>query len=361
MDIPLAKPYISQSVTELVQKAITGSQLSMGPFLKGFEEKFRQTVKAQYAVGVSSGTAALHLAIRLLDIGAEDEVITSPYSFIASSNCILFEGATPVFVDIEEETMGLDPSKVERAITSRTKAIVAVHVYGKSCQIKELRRICDRYDLFLIEDCCEALGAKHQGQEVGSYGDIACYGFYPNKHITTGEGGMLTTNQEEFALKARSLRNQGRSQNKEVLQYEELGYNYRLSEVSAAMGLGQMEEWERILDMRTQVLKWYQQLSSHQFNTSFFNPKVDSPFSMVIRVEKDREALISHLKEFGVQSKPYFDPPIHLLHFYKKRFSFRKGDFAITEKVSSKMLSLPFYTTMTRAEVAKVCEVLSRY
>ena len=361
MDIPLARPSISQRVTELVQKAISGSQLSMGPFLNGFEEKFGQTVQAQYAVGLSSGTAALHLAMRLLNIGAEDEVITSPYSFIASSNCILFEGATPVFVDIEEETMGLDPSKVEQAITPRTKAIIAVHLYGKSCQIGELRSICDRHDLFLIEDCCEALGAKHQGQDVGSYGELACYGFYPNKHITTGEGGMLTTNREEFATKARSLRNQGRSQNTEVLEFEELGYNYRLSEVSAAMGLGQMEEWQKIFSKRLQVLEWYKELLSPEYDASFFNPTEDSPFSMVISVDKDRNALIAHLTKFGIQSKPYFDPPIHLQPFYKKRFSFRKGDFAITEKVSSKMLSLPFYTTMTRAEVAKVCEVLSRY
>ena len=364
MSIPLAKPYVSDYTKELVMKCLSSEQLSLGPILDQFEEHFKTVVKAKYALGISSGTSALHLAIRALNISKGDEVITTPFSFIASSNCILYEKAKPVFVDIDTETLGLNPNLLEEAITPKTKAIVAVHIYGKSCRIAELRELCDKHNLYLIEDCCEALGASHLGKPVGAFGEIATYGFYPNKHITTGEGGMLTTNHQDIAQRVKSLRNQGRSSNSEILKFGELGYNYRLSEVAAAMGLGQIQEWSEILKMRKNVLKWYLDylpLKNRITFQDFFDPEVDSPFSMLVKVEGNRKELISYLSDHGIQSKGYFDPPIHLQKFYKTNFGYKEGDFPIAEEMSASLLALPFFTSMTEGQVKQVCEALANY
>jgi len=306
----------------------------------------------------------LHLAVRSLDIGPGDEVITTPYSFIASSNCILYERATPVFVDIEEKTLGLDPNLVEEAITPKTKAILAVHVYGKSCLISELREICDRYGLYLIEDCCEALGTYHGGVHVGSFGHIATYGFYPNKHITTGEGGMLTTSDEHIAKIVKSLRNQGRNDNMDILEFQELGYNYRLNEVAAALGLGQILEFDEIRNRRKQIFDWYHKMFSGTDSVHLLAPsntEIDSPFTMVAAVSRDREKLIAHLMRNDIQSRAYFDPPIHLQKIYISNFGYKKGDFPVAEEMSASLLAIPFFTSMTEDQVKQVCDALSNY
>ena len=245
--VPLSKPWLDEREEELVVEVLRSGRLSLGPSIERFEEAFAEIVGAPYAAAVSSGTAGLHLLTVTAGIGPGDEVITSPYSFVASANCALYEGATPVFADLDPRTWNLDPAAVEAAITERTRAVVAVDIYGYPCELDELRAICDRHGIALIEDACEALGARYKGRPIGSHGPPAVFAFYPNKQITTGEGGIVTTHSEDEWKLLRSLRNQGRADSGGWLEHVRLGFNYRIDDIRAAIGLGQLEKLDEIL------------------------------------------------------------------------------------------------------------------
>ena len=245
--VSLSSPWLDEREEELVVDVLRSGRLSLGPTIDRFEEAFAEAVGAPYAAAVSSGTAGLHLLCVTAGVGPGDEVITSPYSFVASANCAIYEGATPVFADIDPRTLNLDPAAVEAAVTERTRAVVAVDIYGYPCELDELRAICDRHGLALIQDACEALGARYRGQVVGSQGPPAVFAFYPNKQITTGEGGMVTTHSEDEWRLLRSLRNQGRADSGGWLEHARLGFNYRIDDIRAAVGLGQLEKLNEIL------------------------------------------------------------------------------------------------------------------
>ncbi|NLJ48369.1 MAG: DegT/DnrJ/EryC1/StrS family aminotransferase, partial [Candidatus Atribacteria bacterium] len=257
MNIPLSRPDIDEKDIQSVVEVLKTPYLSIGPKLTEFENKIADYVGREFAIGVNSGTSALHLILKSLGIGERDEVITTPFSFIASANCILFERARPVFVDIEEETLNINPELIEQAITERTKGILPVDVFGHPCEWDEIMDIAQRNELYVIEDSCEALGSEYKGEKCGSFGVAAAFGFYPNKQITTGEGGMIVTNNEILANLCRSMRNQGRGEDMSWLNHKRLGYNFRMDEMSAALGLSQLEKIEQILDMRSQVAHQY--------------------------------------------------------------------------------------------------------
>jgi perosamine synthetase len=361
--IPLSKPDLSSQAHIYVNEVLSSDVLSMGPFIDQFEAEFSKQLQVSYSVAVSSGTAALHLAMILAGIKEGDEVIASPFSFIASSNSILYQSAKPVFIDIEEETLGMNPAAIEGAINANTRAILPTHVFGQACRIDEIADLATKHGLLLIEDNCESPGSTRNNQLAGSFGQFAAYGFYPNKPITTGEGGMLTTNTDEMGKRAKSLRNQGRSDLfKDVLLHDELGYNYRLSEINAAIGFAQVQELNHSITKRRAVAAQYNHLLSDI-------PEVQIPFVAAgsthvwfvyaIRVDsRRRDAVIKSLLSKGIQCRAYFSPCIHLQPFYKQKFGFKEGDFPMAEKVSKETIALPIYQQMTESEIVQVVEAL---
>lgn len=359
--IPLAKPYITEEDKEAVLEVLNTPFLSLGPKLREFEKIMADYAGRKYAIAVNSGTSALHLAIKALGIGPEDEVITTPFSFIASANCILYEGAKPVFVDVEEDTLNINPQKIESAITPNTKAILPVDVFGHPCRWEEILAIAERYGLKVIEDSCEALGSEYKGKRCGSFGDVSTFAFYPNKQITTGEGGVILTDQEEIYKMCRSLRNQGRGETDAWLLHERLGYNYRMDEMSCALGISQMRKIEKILRMREVVAEYYNALlrEIEGVRIPYVAPYATrvSWFVYVIRV-RNRDTVMRRLEEKGIQCRPYFAPPIHLQPFYRERFGYKEGDFPVAEKASKEVLALPFFTTLSKEEIERVAQAL---
>lgn len=355
MKIPLAQPYIGEEEINEVLSVLKTPILSIGPKLEEFEKLVAQYVGAKYAIAVNSGTSALHLCIRSFDIKDGDEVITTPFSFIASANCILFERAKPVFVDIEPDTLCIDPAKIEEKITERTKAILPVHVFGHPANMEAINKIAEKYNLVVIEDACEAIGAEIKGRKVGTFGNAATFAFYPNKQITTGEGGVIVTDDDRVAELCRSMRSQGRAVDGGWLYHERLGYNYRMPELSAALGVAQMRRLAEILRMRQRVAELYNERLKEipGLQLPYQDPVVKvSWFVYVIRLAHpiNRDKVITHLTEAGIGCKPYF-PAIHLQPFYLKRFGYKKGDFPVTEQVASQTVALPFYTAMTEKEI----------
>ena len=343
---------------------LRSGRLSLGPTIDRFEEAFADAVGAPYAAAVSSGTAGLHLLCVAAGIEPGDEVVTSPYSFVASANCAIYEGATPVFADVDRRTLNLDPAAVEAAITDRTRAVVAVDIYGYPCELDELRAICERKGIALIDDACEALGARYRGAPVGSHGVSSVFAFYPNKQITTGEGGMVTTHSEEEWRLLRSLRNQGRADSGGWLDHARLGFNYRLDDIRAAIGLGQLEKLDDILAARAAVAGRYDELLSGIDGLEL--PCADdadhqrSWFVYVIALprEADREAVISELDARGIQSARYL-PCIHLQSYMRERFGFREGMCPVAEDASARTLALPFHARLEEDDQAYVAGVLS--
>jgi dTDP-4-amino-4,6-dideoxygalactose transaminase len=362
-DIPLSAPYVGEREEELVLETIRSGRLALGPMIDRFEEQLAERVGAPYVAALSSGTAGLHLAVRLANIGPGDEVITTPFSFVASANSILYEGAVPVLADIDPRTLNLDPAAVEDAITAHTKAILAVHVFGYPAELRALEEIAGRHGLALIEDGCEALGAQYRGRPVGSHGHATTFAFYPNKQITTGEGGAVAVaSEEEWAL-LKSLSNQGRSDSGEWLTHAHLGYNYRLDDVSAALGLAQLERLDEILARRSKVAAHYAELIEHLDGVE--PPLPDDPdhvrswFVYVVLLAEgvDRDGVIARLADAGVTSKPYL-PSIHLQPYWRERFDTREGLFPVAESTSSRALALPFYTGLEREDQERVVEAL---
>lgn len=352
--IQIAKPYIDKDDVSGVVEVLKSGWLSLGPKYQEFEQNLAKYVGSKYACSVSSGTAALHLGVRALGLKAGDEVVTSPFSFVASSNCLLYENVKPVFVDIEEETFNMNPTLIEKAITKKTKAILPVHIFGQSAEMDEIMEIARRHNLQILEDSCESLGATYKGKMVGTTGDIGTYAFYPNKQMTTGEGGMVVTNSKEIYDLCDSMRNQGRNKNGDWLIHERLGYNYRMDEMSASLGITQLEKLDWMIEEKRKIAAWY--------NTALENiPDVEVPtvgenrthswFVYVIRVKNGkrnkaslslRDKLMDKLTRRGVQTKPYL-PVIHLQPFMQKLFNFKQGDFPIAEKISEETLALPLY------------------
>jgi perosamine synthetase len=363
-EIGLSAPWLEEREEELVLETLRSGQLSLGPMTDRFEAALAERVGAPYVAAVSSGTAGLHLAVRLAGLGEGDEVVTTPFSFVASANCVLYEGATPVFADIELRTLNLDPAAVEAAITPRTKAILAVDIFGYPAEYAELQALAERHGLALIEDACEALGASYKGRPIGSLGAPAVFAFYPNKQMTTGEGGAVAVQTEtEWAL-LKSLSNQGRSDSGEWLTHSRLGYNYRLDDVSAALGLAQVEKLDRILELRAQVAARYGEMLGGIEGVEL--PLADdadhtrSWFVYVVQLARgiDRNGVMAKLAEQGIASKPYL-PSIHLQPYWRQRFGTTEGMFPVSEDASRRSLALPFHTRLAEPDQARVVEALA--
>ena len=361
--VPLAQPNIGPLEVELVNRVLASDTLAMGPFTKEFEERVAALAGVRHGIAVSSGTAGLHLAVRALGIGPGDEVVTTPFSFVSSSNCVLFEGATPVFADIEEETLGLDPELAEAAVNDRTRALLPVDVFGNPARLPDLTALAERAGLPVIEDSCEALGSSLDGRPLGGWGRIGVFAFYPNKQITTGEGGMVVTDDDDLATAMRSMRNQGRDEDGTWLRHVQLGFNYRIDELSAALGVAQLRRYDELRAGRDRVVAAYRQrLAEHDWirlPEPVSGATVDW-FVYVVRLAErvDRDRLIDQLAERGIPGRPYFSP-IHLQPFYRERFGFRSGDFPVTERVAASTLAIPFSSRLTDEQVDQVCEALA--
>jgi len=346
-----------------VLEVLRSGRLSLGPTIDRFEELFAERVGAPYAAAVSSGTAGLHLLCRIAGLGSGDEAITSPYSFVASANCAIYEGATPVFADVDAETMNLDPAAVEAAITERTKAIVAVDIFGYPCELDPLQALCERHGLALIQDACEALGAEYRGAPVGSQGPSAVFAFYPNKQMTTGEGGMVTTHSEEEWGLLKSLRNQGRADGGGWLEHARLGYNYRIDDVRAALGIGQLEKLDRILALRQAAAKRYSELLADvdglEVPLADDADHVRSWFVYVVKLAAgvDRERVIAELERQGIASSRYL-PSIHLQSYMRESYGFREGLCPVSEDLSRRTLALPFFAQLEADDQERVAEAL---
>jgi len=366
--IPLSKPDITDIEKKKVLEVLETSYLSLGPQLKEFEEKIAEYAGVKYAIAVNSGTSALHLIVRALDIKDNDEIITTPFSFISSSNCALFERAKPVFVDINSETLNIDVSKIEEKINEKTKAILAVDVFGNPANWDELKEIAVKHNLYLIEDSAEALGSIYNGKRCGSFGDAGIFAFYPNKQITTGEGGVVLTNQKMIADKCYSMTNQGRRiENSKWLEHIRLGYNYRLDELSCALGIAQLSRIEEILNKRKTVAGIYNNKLKDVPEVkipNFFFEKTTSPFVYVIILEdsfseKDRDVIVEEMNKKDIQCGFYFQP-IHLQPFYREMFGYTDNDFPITEKISQRTIALPFFNDLKEEEIVYVVENLKQ-
>jgi perosamine synthetase len=361
--IPLSLPYLDSLEEELVLEVLRSGRLSLGSMITRFEDGLAARVGARHAAAVSSGTAGLHLCARLAGIGRGDEVITSPFSFVASANCFMYEGGTPVFADVDARTLNLDPAAVEAAITDRTRAIVAVDIFGYPCELDELRAICDRHGLVFIEDACEALGAEYKGQPVGSHGHLAVFAFYPNKQITTGEGGMVVTGDENAWKLLKSLSNQGRADSGGWLEHARFGYNYRLSDLAAAVGVAQLERLDDVLARRAAVAARYADLLTDVDGAEAPLPDDRdhrrSWFVYPVRLDAsvDRERVIAALAEEGIATSRYL-PSIHLQPYMRERFGFREGLCPVSEEASRHLLSLPFYSAMEAEDQERVVDAL---
>ncbi|MBU1159974.1 DegT/DnrJ/EryC1/StrS family aminotransferase [Patescibacteria group bacterium] len=364
MKYPIAKPYITKKEEKYALEVLRSGILSIGPYVKEFEKKFAKFIGTKYACAVSSGTSGLHLAMIAAGIKPGDEVITSPFSFIASSNSILYVGAKPVFVDIDEKTFNIDVSKIEKKITKKTKAILVVHIFGQSADMDPILKLAKKYKLKIIEDACESIGAKYKNKKVGTFGESAVFAFYPNKQMTTGEGGIITTNSKKVYDLCCSLRNQGRAQNMQWLDHQRLGFNYRMDEMSAAVGLAQIEkinflikERQKLASLYNKALVYYDDIVQIPGNG---NGRNHTYFVYVIKLKNSRikrNSVVKNMQKKGISTKAYL-PSIHLFSFYKKMFKYKKGDFPISESVSKNSLALPFYIGLKKKDIEIICQEL---
>lgn len=361
---PIAKPYITKKEEKYILEVLHSGNLSLGPKYKEFEEKFAKQIGTKHACAVSSGTAGLHLAIIAAGIKENDEVITTPFSFVASANCILYVGAKPVFVDIDPLTYNMDARKIEAKITKKTKAILVVHIFGQSAEMDPILKIAKKHNLKIIEDACESVCATYKHRNIGTFGESAVFAFYPNKQMTTGEGGMLATNNRKIYDLCCSLRNQGRSENMQWLDHERLGYNYRMDEMSAAVGLAQLEKLDIMIKERQKIAKLYNKYLS-KFKDLVQIPQTAKNnthtwFVYVVKIKKrgvKRDEVINKLKEQGISTKPYL-PSIHLFSFYKNLFNYKKGDFPVSEDISNNSLALPFYIGLKEKDIKYIVNKL---
>jgi perosamine synthetase len=365
--IPLARPVLGQAEERAVLEVLRSGQLSLGHRVEEFERKFATRIGTPLASAVSNGTAGLHLALRAVGVGEGDEVITSPFSFVASANAALYERARPVFADIDPVTLNLNPQAAAAAVTDRTKALLPVHIFGYPADMPAFEALAARHGLGIVEDACEALGARHaDGQAVGARGNPAVFGFYANKQLTTGEGGMITLGGEHgVALKQRidSERNQGRAPDMDWLEHDRLGFNYRLSDIACALGIAQLERLGEMLAARARVAGHYREALAgiegltlpcedrgHEQRGWFV-------FVVGLPTGVDRDETVRVLAGMGIQSKPYL-PAIHLMSFYRERFGYREGEFPVCEDVAARSLALPFFPQMEEGQVTCVAKAL---
>ncbi len=362
--IPLSLPYLDEREQELVSEVLASGRLSLGPTGQRFERMLADRVGARFAAAVSSGTAGLHLLVKSAGIGPGDEVITTPFSFAASANCFLYEGATPVFADIDPVTWNIDPAAVEAAITPRTKAIVAVDIFGYPCELDPIKALAAKHGLTVIDDACEALGAEYKGKRVGGNGVPAVFAFYPNKQMTTGEGGIVVTDSEQQWRLLKSLSNQGRGDDGPWLEHVRLGYNYRLDDLSAALGVAQLEKLDRILELRSQVAERYRTLLSGvdgvELAAADDAEHRRSWFVFVVKVAPgiDRERVIDQLTREKIATSRYL-PCIHLQPYMRERFGFGEGLCPRAEALSRSTVALPFYTALGAEDQERVAAALS--
>lgn len=379
IELPLSLPDITEREIAAVTDVMRSGRLSIGPRQDLFEQMVATCAGRNHGIAVSSGTAGLHLVLLALGIGPGDEIITTPFSFIASANSILMVGAKPVFVDIDPQSLNMDPSKVEAAITPATRGILAVEVFGNPKHMDTLERIARQNEIPLIEDCCEALGGVLGDRPCGNFGRAGVFAFYPNKQITTGEGGVIVTDDDRLADLCRSMRNQGRAVLKKEndifnapdaghwLSHERLGFNYRLSEIAAAIGIVQMERLDGILERRREVAAMYMQKMMDWEDVVL--PTVDescmmtmSWFVFVIRMSHqftrlERNRIIKGLRRHEVGTSNYF-PCIHLQPFYKEKFGYDEGDFPVAEAISDRTIALPFFNQLDETQVDLACHTL---
>jgi perosamine synthetase len=372
--IPLARPDLGARERKLVDQVLASGRLSLGPVQERFERDFASWLGVDDAVAVSSGTAALHLGVRMLGWGEGAEVLTSPFSFVASANCLLYEGATPVFCDIDPLTLDLDPDAVGAAVGERTAGVLPVHIFGWPAAMPEFERIASEHGLGVLEDACEALGgADSEGARVGARGNLATFAFYANKQLTTGEGGMIVPRSADDAIRLRSERNQGRAPDMDWLDHDRLGFNYRLSELQAALGVAQLERVDELLAARSRVAALYGERLGQMGGAPADEGDADGLvlplaargqerrgwFVYVVQLPQgtDREAVIADLDQRGIAAKAYL-PCIHLMPPYRERFGFRGGEFPVAEGVAERSLALPFFTAMGEDEVERVAEAL---
>ena len=363
--IGLSAPYVDEAEERVVLEVVRSGRLALGPMTDRFERALADRVGAAHVAAVSSGTAGLHLCMKLAGIEPGDEVVTTPLSFIASANAIVYEGGVPVFVDVDERTLNLDPAAVEAAITPRTKALCLVDLFGYPLEYDELIAIARRHDLAIVEDACEALGSTYRGHPVGSFGHPAVFAFYPNKQMTTGEGGAVALGSEEEWALVKALANQGRTDRGDTFVHEHVGFNYRLDELSAALGVAQLGKLDRILALRAQVAARYDALLAGVEGVRLLCPDDDvhhrSWFVYVVFVQPpaERETVIASLAGEGIASKPYI-PAIHLQPAYRSRFGFAPGMFPVAEAAGARGLALPFHTALSAGDQERVAAALVR-
>jgi perosamine synthetase len=382
--VPMSSPDLTQAEREVVAQVLETPRLSMGPYEEAFENAVKEYTGVSHAIAVSSGTTGLHLCVRAAGISDGDWVITTPFSFVASANVILYERAVPIFIDVEETTGNIDVTLVEEAAKDLKaggnsaerwlprkgverggdlKAILPVDVFGQPADYDSLHKIAGQFELGVIEDSCEALGSTYKGRKAGTFGDAGIYAFYPNKQVTTGEGGVIVTDHAAWSAMMRSMRNQGRAPGDTWLTHTYLGYNYRLNELSAALGAVQMTRVDELINKRAQVVQWYmdrlEELQGVEGPQVVPTTTRMSWFVFVVRFDPavDRNAVVALLKEKGIPARPYF-MPIHLQDYMRERFSYREGDFPVTEDLGRRGLALPFSSVMTQEQVEEVCQAL---
>src|SRR5688572_23669324 len=382
--VPLSCPDITDLEVDYVTRVLRSGHLSLGPRVTEFEQKFAAYTGARYAIAVNSGTSALHLAVRALGIGSGDEVLTTSFSFVASSSCLLYERATPVFIDIDPDTLNIDSRKIDEFIQQccvvdpktgglidaltgrRVTAILPVHVFGVPCDMGPILELASAYKLHVIEDACEALGAAYRGKQVGTFGDVGVFAFYPNKQMTTGEGGMIVTNDERIAMLCRSMRNQGRAAESDWLEHVRLGYNYRLSDIHSALGLAQLERVEELLDGRARVAALYEEaLGDHPFiklpppsvrncRRSWFVYSIQLLPASATTDPARRDRVIAALRARGIACQSYF-PAIHLQPYLRDSHLVQQRSLPQTEAASNTYIALPMFSSATDDQIDYVC------
>jgi perosamine synthetase len=363
--IPLSRPDITEQEIQAVVEVLKSLRLSLGPKVPEFEIAVARYVNRKFGIAVNSGTSGLFLCLEAMGIKPGDEIITTPFTFIATTNCILMTGAKPVFVDIDPVNLNIDPKKIEAKITKKTKALFPVIVFGNPGGIDEVCQIGQKYNLPVLEDSCEGLGSAYKGRKVGAFGTMSCFGFYPNKQCTTGEGGMILTDDERLADICMCLRNQGRGKGDGWLAHERLGYNFRLSDINCAIGVVQMSRIEEFKAKRKKVAQYYQEMLADESRVIVPCEPADcdmSWFVFVIRLHErysveQRDSVLRRMNEKGVQVSNYF-PPVHLQPFMVRDFGYKLGDFPITDSVCKSTIALPFHNKLSKDDAAAVCKTL---
>jgi perosamine synthetase len=362
-NIPMSSADLDESDVQAVLDVVRSGRLALGPRTTEFERMIAEYVGVRHAIAVNSGTSALHLIVKALDIGPGDEVLVPSFTFAASVNAFLYEGAAPVFVDVEPETYNLDTADLERKITPRTKAVMAVDVFGHPADWDEILRIASKHGLKVIDDSCEALGADYKGRKLGQFGDAGAFAFYPNKQMTTGEGGIIVTDDEKIASLCRSLRNQGRGEMGAWLEHDRLGYNYRMDEMSAALGVSQLRRIESFLKKREQVARSY---TDKLLKFDWVRPQVVKPYARmswfvyVVTLAEgfSRDSVMQAMEEQGVPARGYFSP-VHLQPYIRERCGTSEGELPVTESAARRTIALPFHNNLSASQIDRVIETLA--